>query len=145
MGSMGLDEGINLTPLIDVLFNLIFFFILATTIKSREAYLAVTLPESEQAVAAAQSDQSTWVIVMGEDQALYLNEEPVDEATLTERLTNVSPEEISGLVIRGDAKAWHGTLVKVLDACARAGHTEISIQTLPLHASTPPTPTGPGQ
>ena len=42
---------INLTPLLDVIFNLIFFFILGTTIREKTNFFELVLPESSQAPA----------------------------------------------------------------------------------------------
>ncbi len=126
----GLDEGINLTPLLDVLFNLIFFFILATTIKDSEAYLDVTLPEAE--VAGGEAEQAAiWTIVLTSDQTVYLNGEEMDQETLTTRLKEATDEEVEAIVVRGDTKTYHGTLVSTLDACARAGHTSVRIEVAP--------------
>jgi biopolymer transport protein ExbD len=127
---MQLDEGINLTPLLDVLFNLIFFFILATTIKDREAFLDVTLPDAQQSAAASET-KPTWTIVLTADQRVLLNGEDVEADALADRLAETPPEDIDGIVVRGDTKAYHGTLVKALDACARSGQTNIRIEVAP--------------
>jgi len=132
-----IDEGINLTPLLDVLFNLFFFFVFATTIKHKEAVLNLTLPPAEQPAVAAQPAEALSIAITA-DQVIFFNDRRVDEDALLSELRKIKPDEISGIVVRGDAKAYHETVVKVLDACARAGQTKLKIEVAPLPKPEPP-------
>lgn len=124
------DEGINLTPFIDVLFNLIFFFILATTLRDKQAFLSLSLPPARQPAKAAPDDKP-WIVAITADQEIFLNDEPIDEATLEERLKSKEAAEAPGILIRGDAAARHERVVKALDICARAGLERVRIEVKP--------------
>lgn len=138
--SFRLDEGINLTPLLDVLFNLIFFFILATTIKEEKSFLRLTLPTARQPATPAEP-RRTMTILITADQAIYLDGEATDAAGLEATLREVAPESIEGVVVRADAKAYHETLVKALEACSRAGQSKLKIEVAPGEGGpAPPTP-----
>ena len=124
-----LQPSLNLTPLLDVVFNLIFFFILATTIKESQAFLSVSLPYSDQARVQEKEPPSTLVITVNENNDIFLNNEKVDEKQLTSKLESEAQSgKVRNVVIRGDARAYHETIVEVLDACAAAHLPQVSVE-----------------
>lgn len=124
------ESGINLMPLLDVIFNLIFFFILATTIKESKAFLDVKLPKSTEAQAA--TAPQALVINVTEENQIFLQDEEVPLDTLNKSLEALKAEKnINRVIIRGDAKAYNQTIVSVLDACAKVGLLTVSIEVKP--------------
>jgi biopolymer transport protein ExbD len=121
------EESINLTPLLDMIFNLIFFFILATTLRQSKAFLEVRLPQSSQA-ALQNIQKKTIVITLTREDRIFIGEKELTVESLEEELKNIPPNEIERLILQGDAMAHHEAVVKVLDACARAGHTGVSVE-----------------
>ncbi|MBN1899956.1 biopolymer transporter ExbD [Candidatus Sumerlaeota bacterium] len=121
------EESINLTPLLDMIFNLIFFFILATTLRQSKALLEVRLPQSSQG--ALQSiEKNIIVITLTSEDRIFLGEKEATIESLEQELKTIPPNEIESLILQGDARAHHEAVVRVLDACARAGHTGVSVE-----------------
>lgn len=121
------EESINLTPLLDMIFNLIFFFILATTLRQSKALLEVRLPQSSQA-ALQKMQKKTVVITLTRDDRIFIGEKEMTIQSLEEDLKNIPPNEIERLILQGDAQSHHEAVVQVLDICARAGHTGVSVE-----------------
>ena len=121
------EDSINLTPLLDVIFNIIFFFILATTIREAKSFLEVQLPSSSEA-AAREAETATLIITVTDTNRIYLNEREVTPKALEALLREQDVANVREIIIRGDAKAYNQTIVDVLDACARAGHYAVSIE-----------------
>ncbi len=121
------EDSISLTPLLDVIFNLIFFFILATTIREAKSFLEVQLPSSSEA-AAREAETATLIITVTDTNRIYLNEREVTPKDLEALLREQDVANVREIIIRGDAKAYNQTIVDVLDACARAGHYAVSIE-----------------
>ena len=121
------EAGINLTPLLDMIFNLIFFFILATTIRQTQAYLDVRLPRASEA-RRAESQRKTVVLIVTKENHLYLNDRQISADVLEKELKSLSPHDVDQIILKGDAMAHHETIVRVLDACAKAGHVGVSVE-----------------
>lgn len=121
------EDSINLTPLLDVIFNIIFFFILATTIREAKSFLEVQLPSSSEA-AAREAEIATLIITVTDTNRIYLNEREVTPKDLETLLKEEHVGKVREIIIRGDAKAYNQTIVDVLDACAHAGRYAVSIE-----------------
>ncbi len=121
------EDSINLTPLLDVIFNIIFFFILATTIREAKSFLEVQLPSSSEA-AAREAETATLIITVTDTNKIYLNQREVTPKDLEALLKEEHVGKVREIIIRGDAKAYNQTIVDVLDACARAGRYAVSIE-----------------
>jgi biopolymer transport protein ExbD len=121
------EEGINLTPLLDCILNLLFFFILATTIQERKNFLEVQLPSSSQA-AQLPREAKTLIITVTEDNKIYIGEKEIKPEALSEQIKSLKADEVKDIIIRGDAKAYNQTIVGVLDECAKAGQYAVSIE-----------------
>ena len=121
------EESINLTPLLDMIFNLIFFFILATTLRQSKAFLDIRLPRASQA-ALQNIQRKTIIITLTRENRIFLDEMEMTLETLEQVLKDAPPHEIERLILQGDAQAHHEAVVKVLDTCARAGHTGVSVE-----------------
>jgi len=122
---------LNLTPLIDVVFLLLIFFMVSTTFE-KTARLKVDLPEaSAQAV-----QQSNNKIVIGIDAKgrYYINDRQLVNTqikTLKLALTKVSGDNKEmPIVLRADAKTPHQSVVRAMDAASQLGLTRLSISTV---------------
>lgn len=122
---------LNLTPLIDVVFLLLIFFMVSTTFE-KTAKLKVDLPEAS-AQTVQQPDKK---IVIGIDVKgrYYINDRQLVNTqikTLKLALMKVSGDnkEIP-IVLRADAKTPHQSVVRAMDAASQLGLTRLSISTL---------------
>lgn len=124
------DAQINLTPMIDMVFQLVIFFMLATNFVQIEKEMDVDLPHAESGAVAEELPDEIIVNVM-KDGRLLLGGREVDEATLDAALANAAQREPKPPVtIRGDKDVNHGRIVSVMDACGMAGLTQLDIGTL---------------
>lgn len=110
---------VNLTPLIDVVFLLLIFFMVSTTFETRQA-LELVLPESVIGVAAEASPVTVVITPEGE---YRLGERALAPGELEAALEAVaSRARERGLVVEADGRAAHADVVRVLD---RAGALDI--------------------
>lgn len=121
---------INLTPLIDVVFLLLIFFMVSTTF-TRETRLAVNLPEANgqpvpetvRQIEISVSQNGAYAI----DGRMLVNSEL---STLMQGLEEVAQgdRDIS-LILIADADATHQSVVRAMDAIGRSGFSRLSIAT----------------
>jgi biopolymer transport protein ExbD len=113
---------INITPLIDVMFLLLIFFMVSSTFRDDFA-VDVTLPE---AATAEQMESSDHVIAVDAEGALFFGGEPVDEAGLDQaiRQTLAEDPEVS-LVLKADEDAGFGDVMKAIDTARGAGGSRL--------------------
>ncbi len=127
------EPEINLTPLIDVVFLLLIFFMVTTTFV-RDAGLEITLPEAE----ADPVPDETGTLELAVDSAgeYYLGGTALinrERATLIQALEEaLAAGEVAGLVIRADAGTPHGAVVRAMDAAGQVGIERIAIAALPV-------------
>ena len=126
-----LDEpSINLTPLIDVVFLLLIFFMVTTTF-IRETRLQVNLPEAEAETQSTQSERLE--IVVSRDGSFALNGQRLVNGKLETLLRGLELESKGNLnlpvIIVADSEATHQSVVTAMDAIGQAGFTRLSIAT----------------
>lgn len=139
---------INLTPLIDVVFLLLIFFMVTTSFRD-EGRLRLQLPEAN--AEAVPSEELELVEVMVDRAGrFYVNAQLVtatDLETLKQALIGVvGPERELPVLIKADAKAQHQAVMRVLDAAGQLGLSQIAFAAsqTPVASSpsgSPPSPT----
>jgi biopolymer transport protein ExbD len=118
---------INLTSLIDVVLNLIIFFVLSTTFVNPTG-LKVELPRS--AVEETVKPGEEVVVVVTRENEIIMDGEAFSPEGLLEKLTEIREADPEGtIVIQADEKSSHGAVVSVMDAAKRAGFEKLSIAT----------------
>lgn len=119
------EAHIDLTPLIDVVFMLLIFFIMTTTFS--KPVLDIVLPKSETAEAAAGKPKEV-VIGIRADGGLYYNGKAVSPEAFAE-LLDTMPDTL--LDVHVDEKAPFEAFVRVVDVARekRGGRFVISTQT----------------
>lgn len=119
---------VNLTPLIDVVFLLLIFFMVSTTFTD-ETELRVELPEADTAPAENQPD--TIVLSVNAEGNYALNDRALASRSienLMEALNIVTEGQTDvALVISADAKASHQSVVRAMDAAGRLGIERLRI------------------
>lgn len=121
---------INLTPLIDVVFLLLIFFMVTTTF-TRETRLAVNLPEADGE--PVQEAPRTIEISVSQSGAYAIDGRPLVNAelgTLMRALEEVSQGDREvALILIADADATHQSVVTAMDAIGQSGFSRLSIAT----------------
>ncbi len=124
------DEGINLTPLIDVVFLLLIFFMVSTTFTKR-TQLSVDLPE---ATGEQNSELPKQIEIMIAADGSYAVNDQVLVNNKIETLKSAIDKLSEGnnkvpLVITADAKTPHQSVVQAMDAAGQLGFAHLSITT----------------
>ncbi len=122
------EVDVNLTPLIDVVFLLLIFFMVSTTFTDK-LELTVSLPEADGTVQLKKSDAIDVVITSSGEYSIngktLLNKEIT---TLKAAISKVSVgESTRPLVITADENAPHKAVVRVMDAAGQLGFKNLSI------------------
>ncbi|MEX0297873.1 MAG: ExbD/TolR family protein [Kordiimonas sp.] len=120
------DAEINMTPMLDVVFIMLIFFIV-TAVFVKEAGITVTKPEAETAVARK---HLSVLIAVTEDGEIHINQNAIKLDALRTTVEKLHAENPKGtMAIQGDEKADAVLVMKVYDAVRDAGVTEIAIAT----------------
>lgn len=121
---------IEIIPMIDTMFFLLVFFMVATLSMTLQRGMPVNLPASAEA--KADVPDTVTISITGEG-AVYLDKEAVPIDGLADRLRAVKARSSEpSVVVKADEEARHGTVVKVLDAVKQAGLHKLAIATKPL-------------
>lgn len=130
------DEGVevNLTPLIDVVFLLLIFFMVSSTF-DRHAKLKVQLPQAETQMQQAQDNPVVLSIDAGGK--YYIDDRQVINEQL-ETLKNALRQTVGErtdvtLLLRADGRTPHQSVVRAMDAASQLGLTKLSIATVENH------------
>jgi biopolymer transport protein ExbD len=121
------ETSLNMVPMIDVVFQLIIYFMVSTTIIITPG-IALVLPSSATAEPTA---LSRLVITVVSRDEVYVNKERYTIASLNARLAGVSEKErheIKSVVLDGDRAISYSLLVEVLDALRRHGFKAINLR-----------------
>ena len=126
-----IEGGISLTPLIDVVFLLLIFFLTATTFQKDEVEMDLELP---QAASGEPSDETEVIVInVASNGKLLVDGREVTVEALKQKLkaaaTRNKDQEV---LIRGDRKTQFGVVAQVFDACLLAKLHSISIGADPL-------------
>ena len=121
------DPLVDLTPMIDIVFQLVLFFMVSTTFVSSPG-IQVDLPRSSQDIVAVEKDDvNIWMTLEG---AVYLNEKPVTLEELQGALERVARKDTNTLIIiKADTGVEHGRVVTVMDIARAKGLTRLAIAT----------------
>ena len=124
------ELSINITPLIDVVFLLLIFFMVTTTF-TRETRLLVDLPEADAAPSENVADQIE--IIVSQTGTYSINGRALlnaDLATLMQGLEQVSETDRSiPILLIADAEATHQSVVTAMDGIGQMGFSRLSIAT----------------
>ena len=124
------DVGINLTPLIDVVFLLLIFFMVSTTF-TRETQLSIDLPEAEGS-AAEEVEEKIEVLIDESGRYRVNGQGLVDNRmrTLQAAIYKISAGDTTlPMIITADAQAAHEDVVRAMDAAGQMGFVHLSITT----------------
>ncbi len=125
------DEGeINITPMMDVVFILLIFFIVTASFV-KESGIDVTKPNAQT---AEQKERANILIAIDKNNQVWINRRVVDIRSVTanvQRLLAENPQ--SSVVIQADEKSFNGTFVRVMDGTKLAGVDNIAIAARPIN------------
>ena len=127
----GDSNEIDLTPMLDVVFIMLIFFIVTASFV-KEAGFDVNRPPSTQQPPPENSDIKNILVSIDADGRLYVNRRPVDAGALTANIKRLHAESPKGsVVIQADTDARAGLMVEAMDQARLAGVKDVSIAALP--------------
>jgi biopolymer transport protein ExbD len=125
------QPSINLTPMIDIVFLLIIFFMVGTKfseLTERERDIALTVPKVNEANALTAAP-SNRVIDIFADGRIELDRQPVSLEGLQRELETARKQYPKlGVVIRGDANSRYQNIATVMATCRRAEIADLNIR-----------------
>ena len=124
------EVSVNLTPLIDVVFLLLIFFMVSTTF-TRETQLSIDLPEAEGEI--SETSEEKIEILIDEAGGYRVNGRGLVDSrmrTLQAAIYKISAGDTTlPMVITADAQAAHEDVVRAMDAAGQMGFVHLSITT----------------
>lgn len=123
-GSGESDLGIDITPMLDIVFIMLIFFIVTTSFV-KETGIDVTRPSADT---AERKERGNILIAIRPNGEVWMEKRRVDVNAVranVERLRAENPE--SAVVILADEKSETGILVQVMDQVRLAGVDNVSI------------------
>jgi biopolymer transport protein ExbD len=134
---MGLS--FDITPLIDIVFQLIIFFLAATYIIRSDASEKVQLPKATQAKDFPPASPRRWVVTITAERAWFLGSQRSDRAAIEQQLVNAARtvEEATEIEVRlrADAGVPFSEVEPLMITCAKLGIRKLGFAV--LHESTP--------
>ncbi|ABG40794.1 outer membrane transport energization protein ExbD [Paraglaciecola sp. T6c] len=121
----------NLIPLINIVFLLLIFFMIAGKIEQIQD-AGLTLPDNSQTKPAIAQPIT---LQLSKDNEIHLNNEVVSVNELPEALSTLLQEHSANIAVRADKKVTYQDLDKVLDMLRAAGFSTINLFTLTTEAS----------
>ncbi len=123
-------DTINLTPMIDVVFLLLIFFLAATTFAREEVELDLRLPQAKSGQ-AGKGDRPLTVNVLA-DGTLHVDGRAVTFEALRQKLQAAGERNAEqAVLVRGDQESRFGTGLAVLDVCRLAKVKKVDFAALP--------------
>jgi len=122
------EVGINIAPLVDVVFLLVIFFAVTTTFLET-AGLELELPES---TSSAKRETESLVVTLTTDGQLALDGEILERDVLQQRLREALEQRQQKVVLlRADTHSEHGDVVRVMDLIRDAGAEGLTVDARP--------------
>lgn len=121
------SASIDMTPMVDVVFLLVIFFMVSTTFITMQSGLPVDLPSAKTAVTEPSSLPT--VTITKTDQ-IYVGGQQVTQAQLVDAVRKeMASSGYTTVVLRADTTVEHGVVVQVMDLIKQAGAKRLAIAT----------------
>jgi biopolymer transport protein ExbD len=118
------DVGVDLTPMLDVVFIMLIFFIVTTSFV-KESGLDVNRPE---AATAERKERGNILVAISPTDQVWIDRRQVDVRAIRAHIERMHAENPQGsVVIQADKNSRTGLLVQVMDAARLAGVENVSL------------------
>lgn len=123
--SLGADADsneVNLTPMLDVVFIMLIFFIVTTSF-IKESGVEIERPESS---AASPRPEAQVLVALTPEGAVWVDGNPVDAHRVGQKVAEMVGDDGS-VVIQADRNSTTGLLIEVMDRIKQAGVEQIAV------------------
>ncbi|MEE2733183.1 MAG: biopolymer transporter ExbD [Pseudomonadota bacterium] len=118
------DAGIDLTPMLDVVFIMLIFFIVTASFV-KESGIDVNRPDAET---AQKKERANILVAIDERNQIWIDKRQVDPRAVRANIERLHAENPQGsVVIQADKNSKNERLVQVMDAARQAGVYNVSI------------------
>jgi biopolymer transport protein ExbD len=118
------ESEINITPMLDVVFIMLIFFIVTATFV-KEAGIEVNRPD---AATATKAEKANILIAIGPNNDIWIDRRMIDIRSVRPNIERLHAENPQGsVVIQADKESKTDTLIQVMDAARQAGVFNVSI------------------
>lgn len=125
------EPGIQLAPLVDIVFLLLVFFLVATTYLDEEKDLTLVLPRAS-AGEESRPKLDRLLVNVRSDGTVLLGEREISREDLYRELVEARRANPAvPVILRGDRSASHGQIVGVLSICRRARIRNVAVAVQP--------------
>jgi len=119
------DNIIDVSPLIDIMFILIIFFMVTMTVNEEERDISVNLPNTEKSLSSA---PKAIVINIRKDGSYFLGPRRMDLDGIESELSiTLESNPNQKVLVRGDKEALHGNVAAAIATCKRVGINDANI------------------
>lgn len=120
------EDGIDITPMLDVVFIMLIFFIVTASFV-KESGIEVNRPDANTASA---KPSASILIAINELGEIWINKRKIDEGQVRANIERLHAENPQGtVVVQADEEAKTKVLVAVMDAAREAGVNDVSLAT----------------
>ena len=118
------ESEVNLTPMLDVVFIMLIFFIVTASFV-KEAGIEITRPP---AATAERKERGNILVAITANDQIWIDRRPVEPRAIRPNLERMHAENPQGaVIIQADKDSKNGLLVRVMDAARLAGIKSVSI------------------
>jgi len=118
------ESEVNLTPMLDVVFIMLIFFIVTASFV-KEAGIDISRPP---AATAERKERGNIMVAITDNDQIWVDRRQVDPRALRANIERLHAENPQGsVVIQADIKSTNGLLVQVMDAARLAGVNNVSL------------------
>ena len=120
---------LQLAPMLDVVFQLLIFFLVAFEFQRAELDMKVQVPSAQEG-ADAKRARGEIIVNVRENGEVIVENQTMTQTQLKEKLTAIAKQhENQPIRLRGDGNCKYQTIVEVIDTCQKAGIWNISFAT----------------
>ena len=125
------SPGFQMAPMIDIMFLLLIFFMVATIYAQWETKIGINVPSADTGIQTGRTPGEV-IINLDKEGTIFINSVEMEPERLHKLLAQIA-QTFKGqpVIIRADKKTEYDAVIKVLDICRRVDIWNISFATLP--------------
>lgn len=128
-----INAGIDLTPLIDVVFQLLIFLLVSSQFITTPDEVKVDLPQSKDSATPLDREEKAHLLSITGTNKLYLNGEEIAPSQLAQKVSElVSQSKVHSMEIRGDRESRLALFIEAIETAKNAGIVSLSYHKEPV-------------
>ncbi len=125
------QRGFPMAPMVDIMFLLLIFFMVATIYAQWETKMGINIPTADSGQ-RGEREQGEIIINMDTKGRIFINDQQMSRDRLETLLTRIRKNyKNQPVIIRADAKTAHEDVISVLDICRKVDIWNVAFSTLP--------------